>query len=189
MVCSFWLPVIYFQLTTTSEIAAARRRPTLDQRGSSPTIEKRNSGYDGGSPIAGPSAQNAFPPPPNPNAPLLSASPSRGSALTRALSIASKKLFGTPTSGSGRLQSAYSYFPERNADKVNGEMQQSPMRTPLLLGGMNGMIRDPLEEDLLVGLEELAQKTDVLTRWADEMYEYVKAVPQSTFSSSPLIMF
>jgi serine/threonine-protein kinase ULK/ATG1 len=39
--------------------------------------------------------------------------------------------------------------------------------------------RDPLEDELLAGLEELAQKTDVLTHWADEMYEYVKAVPQS----------
>ena len=38
--------------------------------------------------------------------------------------------------------------------------------------------RDPLEDQLLAELEELAQKTDVLTHWADEMYEYVKAVPQ-----------
>jgi serine/threonine-protein kinase ULK/ATG1 len=43
--------------------------------------------------------------------------------------------------------------------------------------------RDPLEDELLAGLEELAQKTDVLTHWADEMYEYVKAVPQSGFPS------
>jgi serine/threonine-protein kinase ULK/ATG1 len=41
--------------------------------------------------------------------------------------------------------------------------------------------RDPLEDELLAGLEELAQKTDVLTHWADEMCEYVKAVPQSGF--------
>jgi serine/threonine-protein kinase ULK/ATG1 len=40
---------------------------------------------------------------------------------------------------------------------------------------------DPLEDELLAGLEELVQKTDVLTHWADEMYEYVKAVPQSGF--------
>lgn len=37
-----------------------------------------------------------------------------------------------------------------------------------------------MEDELLAGLEELAQKTDVLTHWADEMYEYVKAIPQST---------
>ena len=39
--------------------------------------------------------------------------------------------------------------------------------------------RDPMEDELLAALEELAQKTDVLTHWADEMYEAVKAVPQS----------
>lgn len=39
--------------------------------------------------------------------------------------------------------------------------------------------RDALEDELLASLEDLAQKTDVLTRWADEMYEYVKAIPQS----------
>lgn len=39
--------------------------------------------------------------------------------------------------------------------------------------------RDPMEDKLLAALEELAQKTEVLTHWADEMYEYVKAIPQS----------
>jgi len=38
---------------------------------------------------------------------------------------------------------------------------------------------DPMEDELLGQLEDLAQKTDVLTHWADEMYEYVKAIPQS----------
>ncbi|KAL1660323.1 hypothetical protein GGF50DRAFT_106525 [Schizophyllum commune] len=50
-------------------------------------------------------------------------------------------------------------------------------RRPQLIGGADEE-RDPLEDALLGRLEELAQKTDVLTRWADEMYEYVKAVPQ-----------
>jgi len=45
------------------------------------------------------------------------------------------------------------------------------------------MERDPMEEDLLAQLEDLAQKTDVLTHWADEMYEFVKAIPIS--KSSP----
>jgi hypothetical protein len=44
---------------------------------------------------------------------------------------------------------------------------------------------DPEEDALLASLEELAQKTDVLTRWADDMYEYVKAVPQSTLRLLP----
>jgi len=41
-----------------------------------------------------------------------------------------------------------------------------------------------MEDKLLIGLEELAQKTDVLTHWGDEMYEYVKAIPQSLFPFS-----
>jgi len=37
---------------------------------------------------------------------------------------------------------------------------------------------DPVEDELLAGLEQLAQKTHMITRWADEMYEFVKNVPQ-----------
>ena len=48
--------------------------------------------------------------------------------------------------------------------------------------------RDPMEDELLATLEELAQKTDVLTHWADEMYEAVKAVPQSRSSLVPSII-
>lgn len=36
-----------------------------------------------------------------------------------------------------------------------------------------------MEDELLASLEDMAQKTEVLTHWADEMYDYVKAVPQS----------
>ena len=43
-----------------------------------------------------------------------------------------------------------------------------------------------MEEDLLAALEDLAQKTDVLTHWADEMYEFVKAVPQSLLTSQSM---
>ena len=45
--------------------------------------------------------------------------------------------------------------------------------------GMGGGEIDPVEDALLGGLEQLAQKTHVITRWADEMYEFVKSVPQS----------
>jgi len=45
------------------------------------------------------------------------------------------------------------------------------------MGGGTGEI-DPVEDVLLAGLEQLAQKTHVITRWADEMYEFVKSVPQ-----------
>lgn len=46
--------------------------------------------------------------------------------------------------------------------------------------GVGGGV-DPMEDELLERLEQLAQKTDVITRWADEMYEYVKAIPQSAY--------
>ena len=42
-------------------------------------------------------------------------------------------------------------------------------------------MRDAEEDELLTSLEELAQKTEVLTHWADEMYDYVKAFPQSEY--------
>jgi serine/threonine-protein kinase ULK/ATG1 len=45
---------------------------------------------------------------------------------------------------------------------------------------IDDQVYDPAEETLLIGLEELAQKTQVLANWADEMYESVKAIPQST---------
>jgi hypothetical protein len=45
-----------------------------------------------------------------------------------------------------------------------------------------------MEDELLADLEKLAQKTDVLKRWADEMYEMVKAVPQSASSFSCMSM-
>ena len=124
-----------------------------------------------------PVSNNVFPPPPNPLSPPLSSSPSRGSALTRALNMASKKLFGTVSPGVYRVQSTYSYL--TGFDKTSYGRSQSPMRTPLLWKDRSSGIRDPFEDDLLTELEELAQKTDVLTRWADEMYEYVKAVPKS----------
>ena len=66
-------------------------------------------------------------------------------------------------------------------------MSASPRRQQIITT-RNGLgldvegMRDPLEDQLLEGLEELAQKTDVLAHWADEMYNYVKAVPKSEFT-------
>ncbi|KAG2006923.1 CAMK/CAMKL/GIN4 protein kinase, variant 2 [Coprinopsis cinerea AmutBmut pab1-1] len=118
-----------------------------------------------------------FPPPPNVNAPpSLSSSPSSNasraaaSALNRALSLATKKLFGT----SRRQPSISSPVHEVSS---NTSPPSSPRRPQIIALDTAGE-RDPLEDELLANLEELAQKTDVLTRWADEMYEYVKAVPQ-----------
>jgi len=72
---------------------------------------------------------------------------------------------------------------------VQGTGSSSPrMRTQNMGGGGNGEI-DPVEDVLLAGLEQLAQKTHVITRWADEMYEFVKSVPQSAsfFLVTPLL--
>ncbi|KAJ2928467.1 hypothetical protein H1R20_g8618, partial [Candolleomyces eurysporus] len=116
-----------------------------------------------------------FPPPPNVNPPPLSSSPSStasraaASALNRALSLATKKLFGTRSSPSRDLGHGHS--------NSNTSAPPSPRRPPLIALDADAE-RDPLEDRLLEGLEQLAQKTDVLTHWADEMYEYVKAVPQ-----------
>ncbi|TDL27928.1 kinase-like protein [Rickenella mellea] len=177
------------------EISAERRRPLRTRKSlSSPTFEKRQTDIvyppdENASPSPIPtSGTNAFPPPPHSAmASPLSSSPSRGSALTRALNLASKKLFGAPryytaspggNNNSGSNGSSYSNNHYHGGER---DSSRSPRRAPLILGKTNNDAegeKDPLEEEMLVELEELAQKTDVLTRWADEMYEYVKAVPQ-----------
>lgn len=160
------------------EIHATRKRPGLEQRRS--TI----SPLDQPSPIGYPSFEPpestvpiSFPPPPNPNVLPLAGSPSSAGSrtgsnpLTRALNLASKKLFGTIPS-------------TRTSPNYREYMSASPRRQQIITT-RNGLgldvegIRDPVEDQLLEGLEELAQKTDVLGHWADEMYEYVRAIPQS----------
>ncbi|KAJ7594187.1 other/ULK/ULK protein kinase [Mycena floridula] len=143
------------------ELRSAPRRPLQERTlPPSPLVE---------SPLTELSPNTTFPPAPQPNAPPLSSSPSSmasraaSNALNRALSIASKKLFGT-TVRSSPPSRTYSVPP-------------SPRRQPIITLDAEGE-RDPLEEELLSALEELAQKTDVITHWADEMYEYVKAIPQ-----------
>ncbi|KAG1737803.1 kinase-like protein [Suillus lakei] len=122
-----------------------------------------------GSPLSAPIP--TFPPPPHPLAPPLSSSPTRAatSALSRALSLASRKLFGTSTPKSPTSPGSNHY-----------RSSSSPRRPQLILRTPSERETelDPMEDELLADLEELAQKTDFLTHWADEMYEYVKAVPQ-----------
>lgn len=160
------------------EIHAARRRPLKDRTifNGTPQLEEQppqtplNEYPESGD---SPSTPISFPPPPNAQAPPLSSSPSSraaANALTRALNLASKKLFGAPTTGRSHYRDYSS--------------SSSPRRPPIIstkgLGlDVNGIIRDPLEDELLAVLEQLAQKTEILTHWADEMYEYVKAIPQS----------
>ena len=166
------------------EINAARRRPLLDRR-VPPTplsIDKLHSpDYVSPDSARAPSPTTTFPPPPNPGPhppiPTTSSSPSRAAsnALSRALNIASKKLFG--------------------AAPRSALPSSSPRRHQLLGVGMprasiyEESQRDPVEDELLAALEQLAQKTDVITRWADEMYEYVKAIPQSACLPFFIVVF
>ncbi|KAJ7291463.1 other/ULK/ULK protein kinase [Mycena rebaudengoi] len=145
------------------ELSAAPRRPLHDRK--MPPTPSTEDFPD--SPLA--NNNTSFPPPPNPVAPSLSSSPSSvasratSNALNRALSLAQKKLFGAST--------------QRRASSSRDSAPPSPRRTHIIALDNDGE-RDPLEDELLASLEELAQKTFVLTNWADEMYEYVKAVPQ-----------
>ncbi|KAI1792820.1 kinase-like protein [Ganoderma leucocontextum] len=156
----------------------SRRRPLRDRKASplpddavSPGVE--SPPYD----LPGPNnANTTFPPPPNVNMPPLSSSPSslngrtNGNALTRALSIATGILRGS----------------KRRPSTYQNEFTPSSPRRMQTFGGTRGQglglelqgVRDAEEDELLAGLEELAQKTEVLTHWADEMYDYVKAFPQ-----------
>lgn len=122
-----------------------------------------------GSPISAPIP--TFPPPPHPLAPPLSSSPTRAAtnALSRALSLASRKLFGSSAPKSPTSSGSNHY-----------RSSSSPRRPQLILRTPSERETeiDPMEDELLADLEELAQKTDFLTHWADEMYEHVKAVPQ-----------
>jgi serine/threonine-protein kinase ULK/ATG1 len=122
-----------------------------------------------GSPLSAPIP--TFPPPPHPLAPPLSSSPTRAAtnALSRALSLASRKLFGSSAPKSPTSSGSNHY-----------RSSSSPRRPQLILRTPSERETeiDPMEDELLADLEELAQKTDFLTHWADEMYEHVKAVPQ-----------
>ncbi|KAH8102200.1 kinase-like protein [Cristinia sonorae] len=162
------------------EIHAARRRPLRDRKATNPSTDDQipspvveYPSFDSpepGQPIS-------FPPPPNPHAPPLSSSPSSAgsrtasNALTRALNLASKKLFGSPNARTSPHYREYT-------------MSSSPRRQQILSSKGVGLgldvdgVKHPGEDDLLAELEELAQKTEVLTHWADEMYNYVKAIPQ-----------
>ncbi|TFK32395.1 other/ULK/ULK protein kinase [Crucibulum laeve] len=151
------------------ELDAQTRRPLQDRRiPPTPTTEDYVPDY-----AAQPNTtvNITFPPPPNVHAPPLSSSPSSvasraaSNALHRALNLASKKLFGASPGHS------------RGSPSRDFSAPSSPRRPQIIALDGEGE-RDPMEDELLASLEELAQKTDVLTHWADEMYEYVKAVPQ-----------
>ena len=169
----------FLTFVRTSEISISRQQPLKERHIERPDYSPVESPIPSGS-------ANTFPPVPNlANAPPLSSSPSsagsRGSnALTRALNLASKKLFGVPGTkpSSHHRDSSSSSSPRRNPIPF-GRSQADGDGTGKFGDRTAGMERDPMEEDLLAQLEDLAQKTDVLTHWADEMYEFVKAIPIS----------
>jgi serine/threonine-protein kinase ULK2 len=140
------------------------------------------------------------------------------SALSRALNLATKKLWGTgtpssqnsPTLVSGPAGTPITGYPPVQADSpllypasnnatvyatTNGSPRLSNGSPRQILGGsprakgmemkgplLNGDLQEginPSEEKLLAGLENLAQKVEVITKWADELFEMVKAIPQS----------
>jgi len=107
------------------------------------------------------------------------------SALTRALTAATKKLWGatghTPSQHSPTLMSSPSsgYPPVQMVESPHGHVNGSPRTSNRLLGDNANIDVDPAEEKLLAGLEELAQKVEVITKWADELYESVRGIPQS----------
>uniref|UniRef100_D8QJL2 non-specific serine/threonine protein kinase n=1 Tax=Schizophyllum commune (strain H4-8 / FGSC 9210) TaxID=578458 RepID=D8QJL2_SCHCM len=175
------------------------RKPSMVERRSSGGLQqrpdhRRSSTYSGqgtpqmGSPVLDedPSAEflqerpstRGFPPP-SPGG----SSPSRAaaSALNRALSLASKKLFGTPSrSPSDYAQASPSRSPTDNANATpsrDADVASSPRRAQILRN--TDEERDPREDALLEKLEVLAQKTEVLTNWADEMYKCVVETRQN----------
>ncbi|KAL0573419.1 Serine/threonine-protein kinase [Marasmius crinis-equi] len=179
------------------ELNTLPRRPLQDRRvPPSPSLDEYPDVHS--LPQNIPSTSTApitFPPPPNttqaPPLPPLSSSPSSiasraaSNALHRALSMASKKLFGTTTPTPARRQASQSSLREASNPAQNGttanhatSVPSSPSRPQIITLDAVDAENDPLEDKMLTELEELAQKTDVLTHWADEMYEYVKAVPQ-----------
>lgn len=165
------------------ELSSVRRRRQMERNPGSPLLDdiyppdRPSSSPQSGSPRSATSHNTTFPPPPHPHAPPLSSSPSRmaSNALSRALSLASRKLFGVST-------------PKSPVSPGAGHYQTSSRRPQILIRSPTGeglkekdgvsVERDPMEDQLLASLEQLAQKEDVLMHWADEMYECVKAVPQ-----------
>lgn len=163
------------EFTRTVDELNSARRPLRDRRVPlSPLAgEAQPPDHTASSPSGTPPSAPipTFPPPPHPLAPPLSSSPTRAAtnALSRALSLASRKLFGTSTPKSP-ASPGFNHYPSSSSPR----RPQLILRTP----SERETEIDPMEDELLAELEELAQKTDFLTHWADEMYEHVKAVPQ-----------
>ena len=128
-----------------------------------------------------------------------SATRAASSALTRALNMASKKLFGAGgiprlnTAGMGGASASNSPVsgtpPQSGRDVMGyppayGSPPNSPRMRAQILPTSTG-IGHEAEEGLLTRMEDRAQKAHVITRWADELFETVRAVPQSELLWAP----
>ncbi|CAG7850397.1 Serine/threonine-protein kinase ATG1 {ECO:0000250/UniProtKB:P53104} {ECO:0000250/UniProtKB:P53104}; AltName: Full=Autophagy-related protein 1 {ECO:0000250/UniProtKB:P53104} [Serendipita indica DSM 11827] len=107
------------------------------------------------------------------------------SALSRALNAASKKLWGTsvttPTSQHSPTlitSPATGYPPVPHSSSPGKLLTSSPKKSPPLITNGTGPNILEREEKLLAGLENLAQKVEVITKWADELFEQVKQIPE-----------
>lgn len=119
------------------------------------------------------------------------------SALSRALNMAttmaSKKLWGTTPQHSPTLMSspASGYPPIQTSESPSPQSQLQP-QSQTRSNGVHSSPRSPAqvltpqppddippeEEKLLGGLETLAQKVEVIMKWADELYDLVKGLPE-----------
>ncbi|KAG8876760.1 Serine/threonine-protein kinase [Tulasnella sp. 331] len=128
-----------------------------------------------------------FPPPPNPN-PMPSSSPSGAngyltdangrshpSALVRAINLASKKLFGSPTHVNGHAASGEQGESPR-ADVTFGEGMAGGDTENTDMGSERRRIIEA-ENQVLITVENIAQKAQVLKDYADSKYAKVEAIP------------
>ena len=64
---------------------------------------------------------------------------------------------------------------------LQGSPAGSPRMRTQILPTNTGIGRET-EEAFLIRMEDSAQKAHVIARWADELFETVKAVPQSEYT-------
>ena len=99
------------------------------------------------------------------------------SALARALNIASKKLFGSPTNFTDPGSPAS--ITRRSSEYAPPSLPASPRHGAGRDLEPIGYTTSVAEEELLVQLEGLARKAHVLAEWADKKFEKVEAAPSS----------
>ncbi len=101
------------------------------------------------------------------------------SALARALNIASKKLFGSPTTMTDGTPSSPGSTTRRESEPPSTP-SAGDSSSPRFRGvDMGVRAITPIENELLGQLEDIAHKAHVLSEWADTKFEKVEASPSS----------